>query len=387
MKLLYLDCISGVSGDMVLGALLDAGVPEIVMTEAIDALGVGDWDIEVEQVERAGVTAAKARVVGSDSAEARPYPAIVDLIRASSLNDNVKEKSLATFARLGEAEARIHHVALDDLHLHEAGAVDAIVDVVCSCAGITHLGPDKVIASPIPTGRGMTDSAHGTIPVPAPAVLEILRDAPLYERGERELVTPTGAALLATWCDSFGPMPPMTISAVGYGAGDAELETPNVLRLVIGEAIETDVPGDRVELIETNIDDMSPELVPYTIEQLLAGGARDAWAEPIVMKKNRTGFRLAALAEPTATKKVLDVLFKETTTFGVRIGPLRREVLDRSFETVDVSGHPVRVKIGRRNGQVVTVSPEYDDAAAAARATGMSLREVHEHARQAYVTR
>lgn len=382
MRLLYFDCISGVSGDMVLGALVDAGVPEIVLTDAIDALGIGEWDIEVEQVERAGVTAAKASVAGASEGSSRPYPAIVSLIEESRLPDRLKERSLAAFARLGEAEARIHHVALDDLHLHEVGATDAIVDIVCSCAGVVHLGADRIVASAIPTGRGFTNSAHGTIPIPAPAVLEILRELPIFERGERELVTPTGAALVATWADAFGPMPPMTVSAVGYGAGDADLDTPNVLRLVVGDTTDEHAGDEQVELIETNIDDMSPELVPYVVERLLMAGARDAWAEPIVMKKGRTGFRLSAIADPTSTKSVVDVMFKETTTFGVRIGPLRRDVLDRTFETVDVAGHPVRVKIGRRDGEIVTVSPEYQDAAAAARATSLPLREVYDQARR-----
>ena len=387
MRLLYFDCISGVSGDMILGALVDAGVPEIVLTDAIDALDVGEWDVEVEHVERAGVTAAKARVIGTDNAPARAYPAIVSLIEGSRLTDAVKEKALMAFARLGEAEARIHHVALDDLHLHEVGAVDAIVDIVCSCAGLAHLGPDTVIASALPSGRGSVRSAHGTIPLPAPAVVEILRDIPLYEKGDRELVTPTGAALLATWSESFGPLPAMTVSTVGYGAGDTDLDTPNVLRLLVGDAVEVEPTDGRVELIETNIDDMSPELMPYVIERLLAAGARDAWTEPAAMKKGRSGLRLSAIVEPTATKKVLDVIFKETTTFGVRIGPLRREVLDRSLETVTVGGHHVRVKIGRHDREVVTVSPEYEDAAAVARATGMPLKDVYDQARQAYLSR
>lgn len=383
MKVVYFDCISGASGDMLLGALLDSGVPEIVVGEAIAAVGLDEWDVGVEQIVKGGVRAAKVLISGPGDVHERRYVDIVDLIERSSLSDAVKSKALGAFRRLGEAEARIHDVSLEELHLHEVGATDAIIDVVGTCAALLHLEPGRVFASAIPTGRGFTNSRHGSIPVPAPAVTELLKDIPLFERGGTELITPTGAALLAACCDEFGPMPTIRIDGVGYGAGDADLEQPNVLRVIVGDLIETDVSSDGTELLQTNIDDMSPELFPYIIERLLEAGATDAWIEPLAMKKDRTGVRLSVIAEPVATKDVLDILFRETTTLGVRIAPLRRETLDRETKSVQVDGHDVRIKLGTHDGDVVTVSPEYEDAAAAARATGKPLREIFEAARRA----
>jgi uncharacterized protein (TIGR00299 family) protein len=218
---------------------------------------------------------------------------------------------------------------------------------------------------------------HGTIPVPAPAVLEILAGAELYERGTRELITPTGAALLATWADSFGAMPPMTVGTVGYGAGTSDLEWPNVLRVVVGEGSDLVSPAIATELLETNVDDMSPELIPYVIERALDAGALDAWVTPVHMKKGRVGVVLSVLVERGASPEVLDVIFRETTTFGVRISSVDREVLDRKEVEVDVGGHSVRVKVGYRDGRVVSASPEYEDAATTARATGMPLKDVY----------
>lgn len=383
MKVVYFDCISGASGDMFLGALLDSGVPEIVVGDALAALGLENWDVGVEQIVKGGVRAAKLWISGADDITERRYTDIVTMLEGSSLDESVRGRALETFRRLGEAEARIHDVTLEDLHLHEVGATDAIIDIVGTCAALAHLAPARVVSSPVPTGRGVTDSAHGPIPIPAPAVTEILRDIPLVERGERELVTPTGAALLAACCDSFGPLPPLIIESVGYGAGDADLDIPNVLRVMVGEQVEADVSSDGTELLQTNIDDMNPELLPFVIERLLEAGAADAWFEPVDMKKDRTGFRLSVICHPTATKDLVEVLFRETTTFGIRISPLRRETLDRRIETVQIEGHAVRIKIGSRNGEVMTVTPEYEDAAAVARATGTPLREIFEAARRA----
>lgn len=383
MKVVYFDCISGASGDMLLGALLDSGVPEIVVGEAIAAVGLDEWDVGVEQIVKGGVRAAKVLISGPDDVDERRYVDIVDIVERSSLGDAVKSKALDAFRRLGEAEARIHDVSLEELHLHEVGATDAIIDIVGTSAALLHLEPDRVVASAIPTGRGFTNSRHGSIPVPAPAVTEILKDIPLFERGETELITPTGAALLAACCDDFGPMPTTRIDCVGYGAGDADLERPNILRVIVGELVEADVSSDGTELLQTNIDDMSPELFPYVIERLLEAGAADAWIEPLAMKKDRMGVCLSVIAEPVATKDVLDVLFRETTTLGIRIAPLQRETLDRETRSVEVDGHNVRIKLGMQDGKVVTVSPEYEDAAAVARSTGKPLREIFEAARRA----
>jgi len=382
MKVLYFDCFNGASGDMILGALIDAGVPEAEITRSLDALGLTET-FSVEHVTKGAVRATKVRVDANGSPDARSYRDIVEMVDGAPLDPRVKRRSLEVFEKLGTAEAKIHGVALEDVHLHEVGGLDAIIDVVGVCAALEYLSPERIVASPIPTGHGFVESLHGTIPLPAPAVTELLRAAVLFERGDQELITPTGAALLATWCDSFGEMPPMRIEAAGYGAGTRDTEIPNVLRVLVGEQMSSAPSGDRVELIETNIDDMAPELMPYVIERLMGAGALDAWVTPITMKKGRHGMALSVLSDGSTTRDLLDIVFTETTTLGVRIGPIEREVLERKETEVEISGHRIRVKLGIRHGHVVTVAPEYEDTAEAARRTGLPLKDIFEAARAA----
>lgn len=379
MKTLFLDCSSGASGDMVIGALMDLGADPGVITETVRGLPFTVGAITPKPVSKNGIRAVETMIEGHDTSdtEARTYRDIVHLLEASKIPERVKQHALAAFRVLAEAEAKIHMTSIDDVHFHEVGSDDAIVDVVGACAALEEIGPDRVVVSPIATGRGTTDSMHGTIPVPAPAVLEILAGAEMYERGTTELITPTGAALLASWADSFGPMPRMKLEAVGYGAGTSDLEWPNVLRVILGEQVEPDRTETSTELIETNIDDMNPELLPYVLERILGTGALDAWTTPVHMKKGRIGVVLSVLVERGASQTILDVLFQETTTFGVRISAVDREILDRKIIDVDIEGHPVKVKVGYRNGIRITASPEYEDAAQVARATGMPLRDVY----------
>jgi uncharacterized protein (TIGR00299 family) protein len=377
MKTVYLDCFSGASGDMILGALIDAGADRDTVAEALTALPIEGVSLDVDAVMKGAIRATLVAPGVDGASSSRDYAEIVALLEGADLDVAIKRRSLAAFRALGDAEAKIHGVPIEDVHFHEVGSEDAILDIVGACAAIEDLAPDRIVVSSIATGRGYTDSMHGTIPVPAPAVLEILHGAELYERGTHELITPTGAALLATWADSFGPMPPMTIGRVGYGAGTSDLEWPNVLRAVVGEGSERVTPAIATELLETTIDDMSPELIPYVIERTLDAGALDAWVTPVHMKKGRIGVVLSVLVEHGASQEVLDVVFKETTTFGVRISSVDREILDRKELEVDVSGHTVRIKVGYRNGRVVSASPEYEDAAAAARATGVPLKDVY----------
>lgn len=377
MKTLYLDCFSGASGDMILGALIDAGADREAVAEALTALPIEGVSLDVHTVMKGAIQATSVAPNVDAVTSSRNYAGIVGLLEGAGLDAGTKRRSLAAFRALGDAEAKIHGVPIEDVHFHEVGSEDAILDIVGACAALEDLAPDRVVVSSIATGRGYTDSMHGTIPIPAPAVLEILTGAELYERGTRELITPTGAVLLATWADSFGAMPPMTIGKVGYGAGTSDLEWPNVLRVVVGEGSERIAPDIATQLLETNIDDMGPELIPYVIERTLKAGALDAWATPVHMKKGRIGVVLSVLVEQGAAQEVLDVVFKETTTFGVRISNVDREILDRKEQAVDVAGHPVRVKVGYRDDRVVSVSPEYEDAAAAARATGMPLKDVY----------
>lgn len=378
MRTIYFDCYSGASGDMILGALIDAGVSPEVVADAVGALPLNGASVGSANVMKGAVRATQVSVVTDPSAAHRNYRDIVAMIEAAPLDERIRNRVGAAFRLLAEAEAKIHDVSIDDVHFHEVGSDDAIIDIVGACAALEDLSPDRVVVSAIPTGRGSVDSSHGLLPVPAPAVLEILRGATVYERGTRELITPTGAALLASWADAFGAMQPMKVETIGYGAGSADLEWPNVLRVVVGEQAspETSV-GLRTEMIETNLDDMSPELFPYVIERLLAEGALDAWITPVHMKKGRQGAVLSALGEAADTQHLIDIIFRETTTLGVRLVPVTRSVLDRKTVEVEVEGHRVNVKIGYREGQPTTASPEYEDAVAVARATGMALKDVY----------
>ena len=378
MKVVYLDCFSGAAGDMLVGALLDSGVPESVVSDSIALLGIEGLEVRAASVMKGAVRATAFEVETIDTSTHRSYKDIVSLLERSALPDKIRARSLEAFATLARAEANIHGTSIDEVHFHEVGGLDAIADIVGACAALEHIEAERVVVSPIATGRGTTESMHGTIPVPAPAVLEMLAGAELHELGTRELITPTGAALLATWADGFGPMPAMRLGSVGYGAGYADLEWPNVVRVVIGESSEQQTPGGApVELIETNIDDMNPELLPYVIERALEAGALDAWSTPVHMKKGRIGVVLSVLVERGVTQPILDILFRETTTFGVRISAVERETLDRKILDVEVEGHPVRVKVGYRDGVAISSSPEYEDAARVAQATGMALKDVY----------
>lgn len=378
MRTLYLDCSSGASGDMILGALMDLGADPDLIAESVRGLPFAVRRITPKQVSKNGIRAVATEIeLDGPAPQARRYSDIVQLLEAADISSRVKERALAAFRVLAEAEAKIHMSSIDDVHFHEVGSDDAIIDVVGACAALEMIGPERIVVSPIATGRGTADSMHGTIPVPAPAVLEILAGAEMYERGTDELITPTGAALLASWADSFGQMPRMKVEGVGYGAGTTDLGWPNILRVILGEQADAERTEIATELIETNIDDMSPEFLPYVIERVLAAGALDSWATPVHMKKGRIGVVLSILVERGASQSVLDVLFQETTTFGVRISPVDREVLDRKIIEVEVEGHQVRVKVGYRDGVRTSASPEYEDAAQVALATGMPLKDVY----------
>lgn len=384
MKTIFFDCFSGAAGDMIIAALIDAGASERAITDSVRTLPIEVRDLSTEDRVTGGIRAASLHFARDLSPDARDYKEIVSVLERADLPVRVRERSLDAFRILAEAEGRVHGVPVDEVHFHEVGSEDAIIDIVGACAALEDLGPERVVVSSIATGRGYTDSMHGTIPIPAPAVVEILTGAELYERGDRELITPTGAALLASWADSFGPMPPMTLTAVGYGAGTADLDWPNVLRVIVGESEGATGSEIATEMLETNIDDMSPELLPYVIERVLEAGALDAWATPVHMKKGRIGVVLSVLIERGDSQAVLDVLFRETTTFGVRISSVDREILDRKEVEVVVAGRPVMIKVGYRNGVVVSAAPGYEDAAAVARATGMALKEVYRAAREAF---
>jgi uncharacterized protein (TIGR00299 family) protein len=378
MRLLYLDVSAGVAGDMLLGALVDAGASEDAVRRSLSQLQVEGWQLAFERVQRAGVSAGKAKVTTAENDDHRDLASIRGLL--ARLEEPVRSAAIRTFELLAEAEAAVHHTSTDVVHFHEVGALDAIVDIVGTHAALHDLGAERVVASTLPLGSGTILAAHGRLPVPAPATLELIKrhHLPAATGGEGETVTPTGAALMAAIADDFGPTPAMEVTQIGYGAGDRDTESPNVVRALIGTTI--DAPTKTHHLIETNIDDMVPELFPYAIEALLRAGADDAWTTAIQMKKDRPAFLLSVLVHEARRAAVIDTLFRETTTLGCRIVPVEKEELDRSWIEVDVEGHAVRVKIARRAGDITTMAPEYEDAVKVARATGAPLKDVYARA-------
>ncbi|MDP9067757.1 MAG: nickel pincer cofactor biosynthesis protein LarC [Actinomycetota bacterium] len=376
MTILYFDCFSGAAGDMLLGALIDAGVPEDTVRGSLQTLGLPEWELQVDRVVKHGIAATRVKVATQDLTS-RNYREIKTLLEDAPLEEGVRSRALRTFEVLAQAEAKVHGSDPQEVHFHEVGGVDALIDIVGCAAAIEHLAPSTVVASALVTGRGWVTAAHGLLPVPAPAVLEILRGVELEEHGDQELVTPTGAAILAAASDSFGAMPPLKLESIGYGAGERDLDRPNVVRVVVGTESSAS-PADEAWLIETNIDDMSGELIPYCIDSLLRAGASDAWSTPILMKKGRPAVTLSILVAPEQKERVLDVLYRETTTLGARSQRVAKDELQREWVEIEVQGEPLRVKLGRRGGELVTASPEYEDAVRVAQKTGLPLRRVFE---------
>jgi pyridinium-3,5-bisthiocarboxylic acid mononucleotide nickel chelatase len=375
-RLCYLDCVGGLAGDMLLAALVDAGADLEKLRRLPAALGLEGVGISVERVERQGVGALHLDVEAPDDAHDRDYREIRRLVQAADLPDAVRTASLATFARLAEVEGAIHGVPPDEVHFHELGSLDTLVDVCGAHVLLADLEVFRVACSPLPFARGLTRAAHGVLPLPAPATLALLQGAPLVGvETEAELVTPTGAALAATLVDEWGTLPPLTLDGVGYGAGAKDFaDRPNVVRVVVGS--EAERPGGRAVLLETNLDDFPPELVPDAVERCFAAGALDVWTAPAQMKKGRPGFVLSALARPGAETGVARALLEETTALGVRTTRVDRWELDREERTVEVTGGSVRLKVGLLDGKVVNLAPEHDDCAAVARRTGRPVKSV-----------
>jgi hypothetical protein len=388
MKLAYFDCFSGISGDMTLGALFDAGCDLAQLREELRGLQVPGWELSAEKVWKNGMAATCARVKTEDQQKHRSLSAILQILRDSKLASPVRDRASAIFHKLGEAEARVHDAPIEKIHFHEVGAVDAIVDIVGACIGFHMLGIEKFACSPLNVGGGTVKMAHGVLPVPAPATANLLQGKPTYSNGvQRELVTPTGAAIVATLCDSFGPQPPMSVSAIGYGAGAADLECqPNVLRIMIGEAVEKVVPGydQEITVIEANLDDMNPQIYGYFQEKALAAGALDVFTAPVQMKKNRPGTLLTVLCQPADAQTLMTLIFAETTTFGVRTHGAQRRVLPREFVKVTTSFGEVRVKLSRVNGRILHVAPEYDDCRKLAEEKNVPLQRVINEALRTY---
>jgi len=384
MKAAYFDCFSGISGDMTLGALVDAGCPLERLREDLKGLEVPGWQISAEKVWKNGMAATHVSVRTKDPQTHRSLSTILGIIEKSKLAGDVRERASSIFRRLGEAEAAVHDVPIEKVHFHEVGAVDAIVDIVGACVGFSVLGIEEFACSPVNVGGGLAKMAHGMLPVPAPAAARLLLGKPTYSNGvQKELVTPTGAAIVATLCQSFGPQPPLRVQSVGYGAGATDLEgQPNVLRIMVGDSLqhlETQF-DEEIRVIEANLDDLNPQVYGYFAEKALAAGALDVFTTAVQMKKGRPGTLLTLLCKPEDARKLTDLVFAETTTFGLRSYTAERRILPREWQRVQTRFGEVRMKIARVNGKVLQVSPEYEDCRKLAEEKKVALREVMDEA-------
>jgi len=426
MRTAYLECFSGISGDMFLGALVDAGVSAKLLEDTVAALDIGAR-LEISRVLRGGISATKVDVYangekdlprevfweqqGHDHAHEQPHGQghthsqhehehvheharglneIRRIIEKAAISGNAKRVAIKIFETLGQAEAEIHSTSVERVHFHEVGAVDALVDIVCAAVGAESLAVQEWVCSPLNVGGGTVKCAHGTLPVPAPATLKLLRDAPVYSSGPQvELVTPTGAAIVRTLSARFAPFPAMKIEKAGYGAGTRDFpERPNLLRITIGEAGLADgasTSSERIMVLEANLDDLSPQVLAYAMERLLAEGALDVFSVPVQMKKSRPGALLTVLAKMEDANRLTKLIFAETTTLGVRRREEQRQTLSRRWQTVDTTWGPVRIKIANMNGTVSNYAPEYEDCRALAEAHRVPLKTVMEEAIQQYL--
>jgi pyridinium-3,5-bisthiocarboxylic acid mononucleotide nickel chelatase len=423
MRIAYLDCFSGISGDMFLGALIDAGVSPDLLEDSVKALDIGAR-LEISKVVRAGISATKVDVYANGEKDlprevfweqqendrahehshghdhshehrhdhGRTLTDIRKIIEKAAISSTAKATAIKIFETLGQAEAEIHGTSVDQIHFHEVGSVDAMVDIVCAVVGAESLAVEEWVCSPLNVGGGTVKCAHGTLPVPAPATLKLLQDAPVYSSGPQvELVTPTGAAIVKTLSTRFASFPAMKIDKSGYGAGTRDFpEHPNLLRVTIGEAEPTGqahTSNDKIMVLEANLDDLSPQVLAYAMERLLAEGALDVFTVPVQMKKSRPGALLTVLAKMEDANRLTKTIFAETTTLGVRRREEQRQTLSRRWETVDTTWGPVRIKIANMNGSVSNYAPEYEDCRTLAEAQHLPLRTVMQEAIQQYLRR
>jgi uncharacterized protein (TIGR00299 family) protein len=389
----YLDCFSGASGDMTLGALLDLGLPLDALRAALGSLAIEYGEVTSERVTRAGVSATKFRLIektsgspgGESSHKHHHLKHIVAAIRRSSLSAAGQDRAVHLFERLAQAEAAIHNTPIERVHLHEVGALDSIIDIVGAVFGFEWFGIDDVVASPLNVGGGTVKCAHGVFPVPAPATARLLENVPVYGDGTSELVTPTGALLVTGYARAFGPMPPMRIDRIGYGAGDRDpKDTPNVLRVFRGERAAA-AAGDRVVQIECEIDDMSPQLFGPLMDHLTNAGALDVFYSAVQMKKNRPGTLVTVIAPPARREALTAVLFAHSTTIGVRYLEMQRDTLEREIRSIETAVGPVRFKVARRDGRVLNAAPEFDDCARIAAERALPIKEVQAIAIRAWL--
>ncbi len=385
MRTLYFDCFAGASGDMILGAAVGAGVDANALREQLSLLNIEGFSLDFETVDKSGLSATLARVHTVHEHKHRHLSDIEKIISNSHLAPGVKQRAIAVFTRLAEAEAHVHNEPVERVHFHEVGALDAIVDVVGAAICFELLNIERFVCSPLHVGSGTVDMSHGRFPVPPPAVAELLKGVPYYSTDIKgELVTPTGAAIITTVCSEYGPMPLMKAEQTGYGAGAREYEKfPNALRMIVGETATTRNLEEQLLMIETNIDDASPQIIGHVMDRAFALGARDCYFTPVQMKKNRPGVLLSVLCDRDLKESIMEMLFNETTTLGVRSYEVARRALERRMVTVQTAYGPIDVKVGNLNGRVVNAMPEFDQCREAASRAGVALKEVEEAARLA----
>jgi len=426
MRIAYLDCFSGISGDMFLGALVDAGVPPQVFEQTVAALKISAR-LEVSRVTKSGISATKVDVFSlgekdlpreefqrlktegrnqghshenhdhdsftghspfhRSSLHGRGLKEIRTIISAATISDAAKHTAIRMFESLGAAEARIHNTSIDQVHFHEVGAVDALVDITCAAVGAEHLKVEQWVCSPLNVGSGTVQCAHGMLPIPAPATLELLKDAPIYSSGpEVELVTPTGAAIVKTLVSRFEKLPTMKASHIGYGAGTRDFHGyPNVLRITLGEESKSDSIGETISVLETSLDDLSPQVFAYVLERALAEGALDAFGAPLQMKKSRPGMLLTVLSKPEHADRLAKLIFAETSTIGIRVREEKREVLERQWISVSTRYGDVRIKVASMNGATTNYAPEFEDCRQLALAQNVPLKSVMQEAMRCYL--
>jgi hypothetical protein len=385
MKTLYFDCFAGASGDMILGAMVGAGVDPEHLREQLSLLRVDGFNIDLETVNRSGLSATYARVETAHEHKHRHLSDIKQIIESSDLSQDVKQLAVKIFTRLAEAEAHVHNEPVDHVHFHEVGALDAIVDVVGAAICFDYLKIDRFVCSPLHVGSGMVQMAHGRFPIPPPAVAELLKGVPLYSTDIRgELLTPTGAAIITTVCTEYGPIPQMTTESMGYGAGTREYpDFPNVLRVLLGET-DAAVNDERLWMLETNLDDASPQIIGHVMDRVLGLGALDCFFTPVQMKKNRPGVLLSVLCGAAEKEAVMKLLFMETTTLGVRSYEVLRRALQRSIVQVETPYGSIDVKVAHLDGRIVNEMPEFEQCREAALKAGVPLKVVEEAARVAF---
>jgi pyridinium-3,5-bisthiocarboxylic acid mononucleotide nickel chelatase len=383
MKIVYLDCIGGASGDMLLSALADVGVPQEVLRGVVSALRLPGCDLRFERVMKGPLTATQVSVDTPRQEEHRHLSNLLDIVHQADLPEAVRAKTETALRRIAQVEAGIHNEPIENVHLHEVGGDDTLIDIAGALVGLDWLGAGLVVVSPLPLGRGFVRSAHGQLPLPAPATLALLTGVPIrYVDIESELVTPTGAAILTTVADRFGGFPPLTLHKVGVGAGRRDLPFPNVIRLWLGETPPMDgLTIESLDILETNIDDMNPQIFAYVMERLFAAGALDVTFTPQQMKKNRPAVLISVLCRPELDETLIRILFEETTTLGVRRQTMERICMPRAFEIIETVYGPIHVKVARWSG-IEHRMPEYEDCRKAAEAYKVPLAEVMQEAKK-----